>query len=790
MGNDNRPEIVLDGDVSPLRQKLREAGNDLKRFGSEGEQAIGRLTGPLSAVQSKFVAIGALLAGGAVFKEAIAQTAQSTEESIKLGRALNISAGEASILREALTAGNTSQEDFVAAAKGLSKELVNNESGLQAMGLATRDAAGNLRPLNDLTLDAIGVLNSYRAGTDRAIAGHTLFGKGFEMTTNLANLNKQAVADVAQQMRELGIITSEENVAAYKAFDEAGDKAGLTLKGLQATIGNALMPVLTRLAEWFASIGPAAIVGIRGALGGLMSVFWGLKFAAGAFFELINAAVITVAEPIFIVSSALWKMVQGDFSGARDAVISGLRLISRSWNVALDTIVKDATEARDKMWELFAEGTPAAKPASSGKSATGLLKKDKDKKPEQSHMAEYEAELAAKKNLFEQENLLRQFGKEQELAYWRELQQTHNLTSSDRVAIAKRAATLELEIRRHSAKEQRDLDLALVDSRRAAALAQLQLEEQQANFARDNGALTQRELIAQLEELARRRYEIEYQSLIERMEMAQNDPNASPAAMMQIKEQMLDAERQYIMRRRELQQQAVVESGQIWRSLTDTMSGLWDKGVNALMNGTLTWRNAMRAIGAEMVRWFAVDVVGAQVKQWIAGHARMLAVKMGFIQAETTAQAAGSASTVGIKSNEATAVVAANAAEAGSGAAASQASIPYVGPILALAALAAVFGAVMALNKRKSAMGGYDIPRGLNPVTQLHEEEMVLPQKYADVIRGLAAGEEGEGSGAGVFAPSFHVTAMDSRDVARALRAGGVLDREIRHLHRRFAGVK
>jgi uncharacterized damage-inducible protein DinB len=44
-----------------------------------------------------------------------------------------------------------------------------------------------------------------------------------------------------------------------------------------------------------------------------------------------------------------------------------------------------------------------------------------------------------------------------------------------------------------------------------------------------------------------------------------------------------------------------------------------------------------------------------------------------------------------------------------------------------------------------SAQGGYDIPAGKNPVTQLHEKEMVLPRAQADVIRNLA-GSGGGGS--------------------------------------------
>lgn len=48
-----------------------------------------------------------------------------------------------------------------------------------------------------------------------------------------------------------------------------------------------------------------------------------------------------------------------------------------------------------------------------------------------------------------------------------------------------------------------------------------------------------------------------------------------------------------------------------------------------------------------------------------------------------------------------------------------------------------------------SAAGGYDIPSGENPLTQLHEKEMVLPAQYADVIRGLA-GNGGTGASGGI----------------------------------------
>lgn len=74
-----------------------------------------------------------------------------------------------------------------------------------------------------------------------------------------------------------------------------------------------------------------------------------------------------------------------------------------------------------------------------------------------------------------------------------------------------------------------------------------------------------------------------------------------------------------------------------------------------------------------------------------------------------------------------------------------------------------------------SARDGYDIPAGVNPVTQLHEKEMVLPQAQADVIRGMA-----RNGGAGGQIIDNTVINIDSRsdrmqvmkDVQRMIEAG------------------
>ncbi|MGZ2083836.1 phage tail protein, partial [Acinetobacter baumannii] len=79
-----------------------------------------------------------------------------------------------------------------------------------------------------------------------------------------------------------------------------------------------------------------------------------------------------------------------------------------------------------------------------------------------------------------------------------------------------------------------------------------------------------------------------------------------------------------------------------------------------------------------------------------------------------------------------------------------------------------------------SARGGYDIPSGVNPITQLHEDEMVLPSQHANTIRemgnalrsgasfGAAAASEG-GGGTNVF----NINAIDAKGVRDFMKKHG-----------------
>ncbi|MDV7419087.1 phage tail protein [Acinetobacter baumannii] len=235
---------------------------------------------------------------------------------------------------------------------------------------------------------------------------------------------------------------------------------------------------------------------------------------------------------------------------------------------------------------------------------------------------------------------------------------------------------------------------------------------------------------------------------------------------------------------------------------TSRLSNLWDQGIQSLMNGTLTWSNATKAVLADMGA-FALQTATKELQGWLRIQAIKLARKLGFVGAETAAEASGQAAQtgatiageatrtsvtaagglarLGLKAAEAIKGIMMSAWEAMAGAFKAMVAIPYVGPILAVGAGAAAFGLVAGLaGKIKSARGGYDIPSGVNPVTQLHEDEMVLPSQHANTIRemgkalrsgasfGAAAASEGGGAGA-----TINISAVDAKSIERLLKKNG-----------------
>ena len=100
------------------------------------------------------------------------------------------------------------------------------------------------------------------------------------------------------------------------------------------------------------------------------------------------------------------------------------------------------------------------------------------------------------------------------------------------------------------------------------------------------------------------------------------------------------------------------------RLVVDEMAPLWNRlgesfgsALNGMITGAQTWRSALSTLFRQVADAFLQQMVIQPFQQWIAMQARMLALKLGFIQQEQVADAAASTAKLAQKSTETTAVV-------------------------------------------------------------------------------------------------------------------------------------
>ncbi|MDB4970796.1 MAG: hypothetical protein JWN44_6485, partial [Myxococcales bacterium] len=310
----------------------------------------------------------------------------------------------------------------------------------------------------------------------------------------------------------------------------------------------------------------------------------------------------------------------------------------------------------------------------------------------------------------------------------------------------KKSAQIGVQIDREAQLESIDVEKQAIEERRG-------LREIDATTAEE-----------QLLALSQRSLEIKLTSLNEEYEAAEGDVVKQAT----IWKQMEAAQRAHGRESAKISKQTTLEIAQDWNSMFDSFSrGFMDALREAARAGEGfkgLWHNLMR----EMV----TSAIGAGVTM-LQHHLATSMAKRGITTSEAAHRVAteswAALKSVALNAWAAIQNIASYAAQAAAAAWAAISAIPIVGPFLAPVVAGAALAGVFALGSHvASAAGGYDIPAGINPMTQLHAQEMVLPAELANQVRAMAGGGGGSGGGGGQTV--VHIHAMDAqsfRDFAR-----------------------
>lgn len=355
-----------------------------------------------------------------------------------------------------------------------------------------------------------------------------------------------------------------------------------------------------------------------------------------------------------------------------------------------------------------------------------------------------------------------------EAAYWREKLATVDAGSKTGLKLREKILTLEDQLSKQSteAKMNQVAEWEKLDKHK------LEVEKDAADQALSEGRISQLERLDLEIEFENRRYQIAYDALQERIALAEQDPTYSQTAIDKLKAQMAELgqghERTQAKNEGKRESQRRKDAPNVMEMLQDGGKNVWQEAqqqmgqaFSAMLTRAKSFRQAMGGMFSSIRQIFVQEMVskplaalaGRFAKEgamWLANGARQIAT-----------QSATSATVTGIKQTETTTNVGMNAIQAAAEAFKAMAGIPYVGPILAVGAAAAAMAAVYGLmsgmggggsststttTRIPSAAGGWDIPAGINPLTQLHENEMVLPAEHAQTIREMAGQSGGDDS--------------------------------------------
>jgi hypothetical protein len=813
----SKARIDILGDGSSFEAMLRNAQRSMDGFASSAKNSFGGVGSSLLSAQTALTSFVGLLAGGAA-KAAIDDTVAFNKESAALARTLGITAAEASVLNVAL--GDIYQDStaLTGAVAKMTRAMAEDESKIKALGVATRESNGSFRNSLSVFQDVSEKLGEFKEGTDRNIEAAKIFGKSWQDVLPMLKLTTAGIDEAREKAESLGLVITEQGgktVADYRA--SMSDVSDVML-GLKNAISQAVMPSLSWLGNWFASIGPGLVLIFKYAIGTLASAFDLLGVAVRAVWETINAFVVTVTEPIKAIGTAFVRMMTGDMQGAADAVAAMPKVMVGAWTGAYDRIAKSATQTGAAIKSRFAAGTVAsASRSAEGAGSSGGKPKGSEK--EVNRIQEWEAELAQQKVFAQEKSALQgtflEMSKAQELRYWQEIMATRGLNEKESLALRKKTVEMSiglrkeefeaylsslkiqqedarkdvatrvllaeeaytaisqkygleskeakkamgeiLQERRSLAEQQKNIEQARFEAAQNLALLEVEGKRAQAQFEVEMGTLTRQQLLQQEVEFEQQKFEIQSQALEQRKTLI--DPQRDPEAYAQLLLQLQELDAQHEAKKSELRLQTTLAATEATRGVLSELQSSWAGSIKGMMTGALTFSQGIRQMFKGVVD-AVVGMLANMAAKWLVQQ----------ITQRVFAQVAARAQ------------VASNAAVAGAAAIASTAAIPIVGPALAPAAGLAASAAAMSFQAMiPAAAKGFDIPFGSNPITQLHQREMVLPADIADPMREGLAGGRAMGGG-----DSFTINAMDARSFGAFLKdnAGALAD-AIRHSGRR-----
>jgi hypothetical protein len=494
-------QVSITAEIKGLMDGLGQATNGVKAATQEMVNSFSGLASTVASLQAPLMALTAVLAGGAMFKEAISSTTEWTGEVVGLSKRLGMTTESASGLALALHKIGMSSDEYGGTVARMTRQMRTNEDAYKRLGIATKDSNGQWRNSQDVLMDVIAKLNGMEAGTNRNVAAQALLGGRVGDISKLLKINNELIAEEQKLAEDLNMVVGPDGAAKAKEYKAAMADISISLKAFAIGVGSALIPALTDLAK---SVMPvvvsifklaAPVISAAGEIIGvvvnvvtdLTQTIWKaikeaftplveafktvgvdgdallivlraveydftlLGFAVKAVAEIAAGAFKTLLQGIDTLGYALQKLMRGDFAAASAIAKNYGNQIIDNFHAVMDHMVDDAATTQKKLDSIWKSPGKATSKAIGGDTLDGddlgkgkKEKADKDPSAEQLQKMrdELEAQKALKQNWFT-------WSDAQEKAFWQKQLTVAGLG-------AKALAEVQKEVNKLTVKEAKD----------------------------------------------------------------------------------------------------------------------------------------------------------------------------------------------------------------------------------------------------------------------------------------------------------------------------------------------
>jgi len=357
---------------------IEKAKVALNKVGTAAEQ-VATKTKKLSA------AAGGLLTalGAAAYK-----SAQAADELNTLSAQTGISTDSLQKMAYAADLVDVSVDTISGSMAKLKKNMASESEAtveaFNAIGVATRDANGELRNSEDVFYDVLQGLSNIQNETERDVIAMQLFGKSADQLAGIIDDGGASLKALGQEAEDLGIVLDQETLNSLNAVNDQVDRLKAQATGEIAKAGAAAMetlaPVLetiidkvSQLLTWIgnldeeqmktiltvlaviAAISPIAglIATITGAITSFLTIWPQVKavaagiqaFAAANPLALVVAAVLALAAVIYThwdqikpILQAAWEKVKTVFENIKTKIETVTDKIKSAFETMRDTV--------------------------------------------------------------------------------------------------------------------------------------------------------------------------------------------------------------------------------------------------------------------------------------------------------------------------------------------------------------------------------------------------------------------------------------------------------------------